>query len=126
MLSVVPDRRKWLRHHPLDIVIVFLTPPVLPAGLQSLRALRLLAAPAPAAAGPALARGLLARGRALRAMLALSSPWSAAAPSSTPSSAEQHLDFWDDFYWAITTMTTLGSNIYPTTTGGEIVSTLSC
>jgi hypothetical protein len=35
----------------------------------------------------------------------------------------QHLSDWDGIYWAITTMTTLGSNIYPTTTGGEIVST---
>ncbi len=36
----------------------------------------------------------------------------------------QHLDTWDGIYWAVTTMTTLGSNIYPTTTGGEIVSTV--
>ncbi|HWO48212.1 MAG TPA: potassium channel family protein, partial [Solirubrobacterales bacterium] len=34
----------------------------------------------------------------------------------------QDLDFWDDIYWAITTMTTLGSNIEPSTTGGEVVS----
>ena len=34
----------------------------------------------------------------------------------------QHLNDWDGIYWAVTTMTTLGSNIYPTTTGGEIVS----
>ena len=34
----------------------------------------------------------------------------------------QHLNFGDGLYWSITTMTTLGSNIYPTTTGGEIVS----
>ncbi len=34
----------------------------------------------------------------------------------------QHLTFWESTYWAITTMTTLGSNIYPTTTGGQIVS----
>src|SRR6187397_3121174 len=33
MLAVVPDRRTWLRHHPLDAIIVLLTPPVLPAGL---------------------------------------------------------------------------------------------
>jgi voltage-gated potassium channel len=34
----------------------------------------------------------------------------------------QHLNAWDGIYWAITTMTTVGSDIYPTTTGGEIVS----
>jgi voltage-gated potassium channel len=34
----------------------------------------------------------------------------------------QHLTDWEGIYWAVTTMTTLGSNIYPTTTGGEVVS----
>src|ERR1700759_3211994 len=28
MLAVVPDRRAWLRHHPLDPTIVILTPPL--------------------------------------------------------------------------------------------------
>ena len=42
MLALVPDRRKYLEHHPIDLVVVFLTPPVLPASLQALRAIRLL------------------------------------------------------------------------------------
>jgi len=42
MLALVPDRMKYLRHHPVEVVVVFLTPPVLPAALQSLRAIRLL------------------------------------------------------------------------------------
>src|SRR5262249_52102203 len=33
----------------------------------------------------------------------------------------QHLTVWEGIYWAATTMTTLGSNITATTTGGEIV-----
>ena len=33
----------------------------------------------------------------------------------------QHLSVWDGIYWAATTMTTLGSSIQATTTGGEIV-----
>ena len=33
-----------------------------------------------------------------------------------------HYSDWTGIYWAITTMTTLGSNVYPTTTGGQIVS----
>src|ERR1700710_889199 len=40
MMTVVPDRWAYIRHRPLDVIIVFLTPPVLPAGLQSLRVLR--------------------------------------------------------------------------------------
>src|SRR4051794_19852281 len=42
MLSVVPDRRRWLRAHPLELGVVVLTPPLLPASLQALRFFRLL------------------------------------------------------------------------------------
>ena len=42
MLYVVPDRGRWLREHPLDLAIVVLTPPFLPASLQALRVFRLL------------------------------------------------------------------------------------
>ena len=42
MLWVVDDRWRWLLHNPLDLLIVVLTPPILPPGLQSLRVLRLL------------------------------------------------------------------------------------
>jgi len=31
-----PVIRTWLRHHPLDLVIVVFTPPLLPPGLQGL------------------------------------------------------------------------------------------
>ena len=41
MLAVVPRRRTWLREHPLEVVIVLLTPPFLPASLQAARLLRL-------------------------------------------------------------------------------------
>src|SRR3954447_4591754 len=37
MLSVAPERLRWLRNHPLDIAIVVLTPPFLPASLQAAR-----------------------------------------------------------------------------------------
>ena len=42
MLAVVPDRRRWLREHPIEVVVVVFTPPFLPAALQSIRLLRLL------------------------------------------------------------------------------------
>lgn len=42
MLRVAPDRGKWLRDHPLDVAIVLLTPPFLPASLQAARVFRLL------------------------------------------------------------------------------------
>jgi hypothetical protein len=42
MLRVVDKRWEWLRRHPLEVAIVVLTPPFLPASLQSARAFRLL------------------------------------------------------------------------------------
>src|SRR6185312_4243641 len=42
MLWVVPARGRWLRDHPLEVAIVVLTPPFLPASLQALRLFRLL------------------------------------------------------------------------------------
>lgn len=42
MLSLSADRRSWARGHKLELAVVMLTPPILPAGLQALRVLRLL------------------------------------------------------------------------------------
>ena len=42
MLAVVPDRARWAREHPIEIVVTALTPPVLPAGFAAARLLRLL------------------------------------------------------------------------------------
>ncbi len=42
MLTIVPSKGKWLRDNPLEVAIVVLTPPFLPASLQALRAFRLL------------------------------------------------------------------------------------
>src|ERR1700730_3889229 len=41
MVRVVDNRWQWLRGHPLEVAIVVLTPPFLPASLQSARAFRL-------------------------------------------------------------------------------------
>src|SRR5262249_52277335 len=39
-------------------------------------------------------------------------------------SGQEHLSTWDGIFWALTTMTTLGSNIQPTDTGGQILATV--
>ncbi len=39
---MVPSRRAWLRAHPLEVAVILLTPPFLPAILGSLRIFRLL------------------------------------------------------------------------------------
>jgi hypothetical protein len=55
MLSVVDDRWRWIRDHPLEVAIVLVTPPFLPPSLQVARVFRLLRLL------PLLRAGLLAR-----------------------------------------------------------------
>jgi voltage-gated potassium channel len=42
MLAVVSDRWDWVKQHPLEVAIVVLTPPFMPAALQAARVLRVL------------------------------------------------------------------------------------
>ena len=124
MLSVVPDRWAWVRRRPLDLIIVFLTPPVLPAGLQSLRVLRLLRLLRLFRLAQLSREVFSLEGLRYAALLAVLTVVGGAALFGAFEGHQENLSFWDDVYWAITTMTTLGSNIEPTTTGGEIVSTV--
>ena len=39
MLSIVPNRRRWLTEDPLDVLIVVFTPPFLPATMKLARVL---------------------------------------------------------------------------------------
>src|SRR5919106_941654 len=39
MLSIVPNRRRWLMDNPIDVLIVVLTPPFLPATMKLARVL---------------------------------------------------------------------------------------
>lgn len=120
MLAVVPDRRAWLRHNPLDLIIVVLTPPILPPGLQGLRVLRILRLLRLAR----VTREVFSlQGLHYAALLAVLAAIGGGALFVALERQNQHLDAWEGIYWAVTTMTTLGSNIYPTTTGGEILST---
>jgi voltage-gated potassium channel len=124
MLAVVPNRRKWLRHHPLDPFIVLFTPPVLPAGLQSLRVLRLLRLIRLLRLAQLSREVFSLEGLRYAMLLSVLTAIGGGAVFVAFERGHQHLDAWDGIYWSVTTMTTLGSNIYPTTTGGEIVSTV--
>jgi len=123
MLAVVPNRRQWLRHHPLDAIIVLFTPPVLPPGLQSLRVLRLLRLVRLLRLAQLSREVFSLQGLHYAMFLAVLTVIGGGALFVAFEKGSQHLNDWDGIYWAVTTMTTLGSNIYPTTTGGEIVST---
>ncbi|HEY2334629.1 MAG TPA: ion channel [Solirubrobacterales bacterium] len=122
MLAVVPNRRLWLRHHPLDPFIVIFTPPVLPAGLQSLRVLRLLRLVRLLRLAQLSREVFSLEGLRYAMLLSVLTAVGGGALFVAFEKHSQHLDAWDGIYWAVTTMTTLGSNVYPTTTGGEVIS----
>jgi voltage-gated potassium channel len=122
MLAVVPERRKWLRHNPLDLIIVVFTPPVLPGGLQSLRILRLLRLIRLLRLAQLSREVFSLQGLHYAMLLAVLTAIGGGALFVALEKQNQHLDAWDGIYWAVTTMTTLGSSINPTTTGGEVLS----
>jgi voltage-gated potassium channel len=122
MLVVVPNRRLWLRHHPLDPFIVVFTPPILPAGLQGLRVLRLLRLTRLLRLAQLSREVFSLQGLHYAMFLAFLTVIGGGALFVAFEKHSQHLNDWQGIYWAVTTMTTLGSDIYPTTTGGEIVS----
>ncbi len=121
MLSVVPNRREWIRHHPLEIVIVVLTPPVLPPALQAMRVFRLLRLLRLLRLATLSRQIFSLEGLRYAALLSLLTIIAGGAVFVAFEHGNGY-GLWDGIYWAITTMTTLGSNITPTTLGGEITS----
>jgi voltage-gated potassium channel len=124
MLAVVPDRGAWLRHHPLDLFLVVFTPPVLPPGLQGLRVLRLLRLLRLLSLTRLTREIFTLKGLHYAALVALLTVVGGGALFDSLEQNQEHLSTWDGIYWAMTTMTTLGSNIQPTDTGGQIVATV--
>jgi voltage-gated potassium channel len=124
MLAVVPDRGAWLRRNPLDLILVVFTPPILPPGLQGLRVLRLLRLLRLLGLSGLSREIFTLRGLHYAALLALLTVVGGGALFDALESNQEHLSTWDGIYWAVTTMTTLGSDIQPTDTGGQIVATV--
>jgi voltage-gated potassium channel len=115
MLRVVPDRRRWLRDHPLDLAIVVFTPPFLPATLQAARVFRLLRLLRLAKAGVLARRVFSTEGVRDAAVLTLLAVLGGGAAFAAAES-EQNLSAWDGVWWAITTVTTVGYGRPPVTT----------
>jgi voltage-gated potassium channel len=121
LLALVPDRRRFLRRHPLDPIIVVLSPPVLPAGLQAIRALRMLRLLRLLRLAQVTRQLFSLEGLRYAALLALLTTIAGGAVFKA-FEPTQHLSTWDGIYWAITTMTTLGSSFEPSTVGGQVTS----
>lgn len=126
ILAVVPRKRWWLRHHPLEVVIVFLTPPFMPSSLQAFRALRLLRVLRLARLAPLVRRMFSPDGLRWAAILALLTVVvGGAAFTSVEKGSNQNVSStWDGIWWCFSAMTTVGSEIQPTTTGGRIIAML--
>jgi hypothetical protein len=71
LVALAPEKRRWLRHHPLELAIVVLTPPLAPAPLQAARFFRLLLVVRGLAAASAVGAMLSLEGLRYATLLAL-------------------------------------------------------
>jgi voltage-gated potassium channel len=124
MLSIVPNRKRWLMDHPLDLAIVVLTPPFLPASLQALRLFRLLRLLRLIRVLQAARRTFSPQGLQWALLVGLLTIFiGGAAFAAIEEGPNPHVhSTWDGIWWAVCTMTTVGyGDIGPVTNSGRVL-----
>jgi voltage-gated potassium channel len=120
ILAVSSDRRATLRARPLDLAVVILTPPFLPAAMQAARVLRLLRLLRVFKAAKVLRNFFSLEG--LRwAAIATGIVVVAGGAAFSAVETDDDLTIWDGLYWSITTVTTIGGDISPESTAGRMI-----
>lgn len=121
MLAVVPNRWRYIKGHPVEIAIVVLTPPILPAGFQFLRVFRLFRLLRLLKLAELSRTAFSTRGLGYAALMTLMVALAGGTLFRSVEAKNQDLTEWESIYWAMTTMMTLGSQYQPTTTISQVV-----
>jgi voltage-gated potassium channel len=119
MLVISPRPLRWLGRNPLNVAIVVLTPPLLPAGLAALRLFRLLRLLRLALVVKQTRRLFSPDGVKVAALVAGAAAFAGAAIFAD---VEPRYSLWDGVWWAVATMATIGGgNVVPHTVTSRIV-----